>query len=132
MTPEEPGASASEELLRGLQEDFAFLHAVLDKLSAQDEQRARLSKAAAARAGKIEGELREAIARLPSRPGPRRRPLDELLVQEILHMHEELGWGRPRILAAMRDSGVTERQVRRVLAEHAGRVSKPTGQRSRL
>ena len=130
MTPEEPGASASEEQWRALQEDFAFLHAVLDKLSTQDEQRARLSKAAAARAGKIEGELREAIARLPSRPGPRRRALDELLVQEILHMHEERGWGRPRILAAMRDSGVTERQVRRVLAEHAGRISNPTGQRS--
>jgi hypothetical protein len=130
MTPEEPGASASEEQLRALQEDFAFLHAVLDKLSTQDEQRARLSKAAAARAGKIEEELREAIARLPSRPGPRRRSLDELLVQEILHMHEELGWGRPRIFAAMRDSGVTERQVPRVLAEHAGRISNPTGHRS--
>ena len=64
------------------------------------------------------------------RPGPRPLPLDELLVQEILHMHEELGWGRPRILAAMRDSGVTERQVRRVLVEHAGRISTPAGRRS--
>jgi hypothetical protein len=131
MTPEEPGASASAEQLRELQEDFAFLHVILDKLSAEDELRARISKAAAARAGKIEAELRETITRLPRRPGPRRRALDELLVQEILHMHEELGWGRPRILAAMRDSGVTERQVRRVLAEHAGRVSNPAGSRSR-
>jgi hypothetical protein len=130
VTPE-PGASAFEEQLRALQEDFAFLHAVLDKLSAQDEQRARLSKAAAARAAKIDEGLSEAIAVLPGKPGPRRRPLDELLVQEILHMKEELGWGRPRIVAAMRDSGVTDRQVRRVLSEHAGRVSNPTRSRSR-
>jgi hypothetical protein len=130
MTPD-PGASAFEELLRALQEDFAFLHAVLDKRSAQDELSARLSKAAAARAGRIEDELREALARLPGKAGRPRRPLDESFVQEILHLHEELGWGRPRILAAMRESGVTERQVRQVLAGRLDESFVPAEPRTR-
>ena len=118
-----PGASAFERL-RALQDEAAFLGALLEKLSAQDEERARL-KAAAARAGQIEDELRETRVRLPGKPG---RPLDEIppsFVQEILRLHDEYGWGRPRILDAMRDRGVTERHVRRVLAQHAGQNPYP-------
>ena len=116
----EPGASVFERL-RELEEDAAFLRRAFDTIAEDDERRARLSKAAAARFGKLEEDLHEALALLPRRPG--RPPLEKTpasFLQEIRHLYEELGWGRPRIVDAMRDRGVSEWEVRQVLAGLAG------------
>jgi hypothetical protein len=119
VTPE-PGASAFDRL-RALEEDAAFLRRAFDTLADEDARRAHLSKVAAARFGKLEEDLREAVALLPRKPGrPRLEKTPPSFLQEIRRLHEELGWGRPRIVAAMRDRGLTEWEVRLALAEAAG------------
>lgn len=101
-----------------------MLHAALGQVADQDQRRANLTKAAAARAGMLEERLREIGALLPREPGrPRLEETSESFLQKVKMLHEELGWGRPRILEALLAEGATEWQVRCALDELAGEKS---------
>lgn len=118
MTPR-PGASLSERL-RADVENLELLQHAIERLAEKDEERARLSKTVAARLAATVESLRADVGLLPRGRG---RPLAEIppnFRQEVLRLHNENGWGRPRIAAAMR---VSESKVRRVLEEAAGEKS---------
>ena len=117
-----PGASAFERLGEAV-ESFALLQRALVTIADEDDRRAKLSKAAAARAGQIEQELRSLAGLGPRRRGRALEEIPPIFLQKVRTLHEELGWGRPRILAAMRDEGATDWMVRRALAEFAGEKS---------
>jgi hypothetical protein len=123
MTPE-PGVSLSDQL-RALEDSMGMLRRALDAIVNEDEQRARLSKAAAAWAGQLEQSLHELAELAPQRRGRRLEEIPENFLQEVLRLHREAGMGRPRIVATM---GAPEWMVRRVLKEAAG---EKTGSRSR-
>jgi hypothetical protein len=121
VTPE-PGVSLFERL-RESAESLGLLQHALEQIAEKDEQRAQLSKAAAARAGQLVEALRRDVGLLPRGRG---RPLEEIplnFLQEIRRLRDEEGWGRPRIVAAMRDHGVSEWKVRRILERDAGEKS---------
>jgi hypothetical protein len=83
---------------------------------------------AATRLGELERDLAEEVAQAPRPRGrPRLEKNPRNFLQEVRRLHEEEGLGRPAILAAMRDSGVTEWQVRQALAEIAGEKLPPGG-----
>jgi len=108
-------------LLADAIEGFALLGHALETIALEDERRAKLSKAAAARAAQLERDFREALALLPQRPGRRLEDLEGDFLQFVKTLHDDLGWGRPRIFeAAKRDFGATEWQVRRALERIAG------------
>lgn len=114
---------SQSELLRELEQDVAMLRAAVDQITDLDQRRTNLAKAVAARFGALEEKLHTVVALLPREPG---RPLEEnpeSFRQKVKMLHEELGWGRPKILAAMRDEAATEWMVRRALTELAGEKS---------
>lgn len=125
MTPR-PGASLSERLHETV-ESLALLQHALERIAEKDEERAQLSKAVAARSAALVDELRADVGLLPRGRG---RPLAKIpsdFRQEVLRLHREEGWGRPRIAEAMR---VSEAKVRRVLKEaHAEAGEKPSARR---
>jgi hypothetical protein len=118
VTPD-PGLSASERL-RDLEQAFALLRHALDKIADEDQRRANLSKAAAARAGELDDELHGVVALLPPRRGRHLEEIPPNFLQKVKTLHEERGWGRGRILSAMRAEGAKEWMVRRALREIAG------------
>ena len=118
MTPE-PGASAFQRL-REVEEGFGLLRRALDAIADENDRHARLSKAAVARAGQLEEDLHALVALLPKKPGRQLEKTRESFLQEIRRLKTEEGWGRPRIVEAMRDRGVTEWEVRRALTDLAG------------
>jgi hypothetical protein len=118
MTPD-PGFSASKRL-RDLEQGFALLRLALDKIADEDQRRANLSKTAAARAGELEDDLHRVVALLPRRRGRHLEEFPPNFLQKVKTLHEERGWGRDRILAAMRAEGAKEWMVRRALREIAG------------
>jgi hypothetical protein len=101
-----------------------LLLVLVEEIARRDEDRLRLSKEVAAQLGAAIKDLRTDIGLLPRGRG---RPLAEIepnFRQEVLRLHTENGWGRPRIAEAM---GVSESKVRRVLEEAAG--AKPFARR---
>jgi hypothetical protein len=129
LTPR-PGVSLSERLHAHV-ENLAFIQHALEAIAEKDKERSDLSKTAAARAGALVDALRADVALLPRRVG---RPLAEIppsFRQEVLRLHREYGWGRPRIVRAMRVFEPKMRgvdyKVRRVLADAAG--EKPSARR---
>jgi hypothetical protein len=126
MTPR-PGASLFERL-RDDVEALALIQHALERIAEKDEDRAQLSKAAAARTAAIVDELRAHVGLLPRGRG---RPLAKFPAnfrQDVLRLKRENGWGRPRIAAAM---GVSPAAVRRVLEESAREAGeKPSASRS--
>ena len=79
-----PGTSLAELLRSELQQDAAMLHAALGQVANQDQRRANLTKAAAARAGMLEERLREIGALLPREPGrPRLEETSESFLQKV-------------------------------------------------
>jgi hypothetical protein len=126
VTPR-PGASLFERL-RDDVEALALIQHALERIAEKDEDRAQLSKAAAARTAAIVDELRAHVGLLPRGRG---RPLAKITPnfrQEVLRLKRENGWGRPRIAAAM---GVSESLVRRVLEEDRAQAGeKPSARKA--
>ena len=124
MTPE-PGASLSERLHEAV-ESLALLQHALERIAEKDEERAQLSKTVAARTAAVVDELRSNVGLLPRGRGRPLAKIPPIFRQEVLRLHDEEGWGRPRIAAAMR---VSEAKVRRVLEEERGKAGEKASAR---
>lgn len=118
MTPD-PGASAFERL-RELQSGWEIVAAALETLEQRFDQDASLVHALAAQARKLNEKTSDTVALLPTKRGRRLEEIPPNFLQKVKTLHEERGWGRGRILAAMRAEGAKEWMVRRALAEIAG------------
>lgn len=115
----DPGASAFERL-RELQSGWELVAAALETLEQRFDQDSSLVHALAAQARKLNEKTSDTVALLPSKRGRRLEEIPPNFLQKVKALHEERGWGRDRILEAMRDEGATEWLVRRALAEIAG------------
>jgi hypothetical protein len=76
--------------------------------------------AGSARARDLNEKTSGVVALLPSRRGRHLEEIPPNFLQKVKTLHEERGWGRGRILEAMRAEGAKEWMVRRALAEIAG------------